>query len=311
MDNTYGTRDDFIDNGDGTNLRPGKDLVYGTEDDELWSNGKNNIAGDYDDYLKKYPNRKYTGGSSGGSGGGGGGSGIIGGSSNVLYGGLVSSSKNGPTALTAGTRGLAGGTWTLLDAATHKWTYSYQGFTPKNQWAYVYWDGTGKNSWYFFDSEGIMKFGWFYGEDNEWYHLHAVSDGNLGAMDLGFFYEAEDKQWYYLNTTTGEALTGWQNIDNKWYFFNKTVQNGQTWFWNSDLGRWVYQAVTGKPYGAMYHDEKTPDGFTTDSNGVSEDYKSSGNAMSYVNNSSSASIDTAASKTETTTTYVKAGAIVN
>ena len=52
MDGQYGTIDDFIDNGDGTNTRPGPDLIWGTIDDEIWLNGPDGIPGNEDDILK-------------------------------------------------------------------------------------------------------------------------------------------------------------------------------------------------------------------------------------------------------------------
>lgn len=52
QDGKYGTKDDWYDNDSGypcTNIRPGSDRVFGTEDDEVWFNGPDRIPGNEDD----------------------------------------------------------------------------------------------------------------------------------------------------------------------------------------------------------------------------------------------------------------------
>ena len=60
------TEDDCYDNRkeqEGTNIRPGKDGIFGTEDDELWLNGPDRIPGADDD--EKYVPRRPGGGTGG------------------------------------------------------------------------------------------------------------------------------------------------------------------------------------------------------------------------------------------------------
>ena len=299
IDGIYGTEDDFIDLENGTNLRPGSDKGFGTLDDMLFNNGENTVPGDSDDRFSGYPNRipeaegnsggtgNLSGNSSGGSSGSGssGGSGGLGSSdhsggsdssgsgkpSYPDFGGRVSAGGLGPKPLPVSYTGLKGGTWTCTDEKKQLWTYSYDGFVPNNQWVYIFWEGTQKSGWYYFNSEGIMQTGWQLMENGKWYHLHTLSDGMLGRMDTGFYFESEDQSWYYLDPVLGSAVSGWQCIEEKWYCFNSAPKT-QRWFWETDLGRWVYKVFTAKPYAAMYCNEKTPDGYTTDRNGVSCDY---------------------------------------
>ena len=53
MDGKYGTVDDYIDNGNGTNTRFGADGTWGTGDDELWQNGPDGVSGNKDDFQHK------------------------------------------------------------------------------------------------------------------------------------------------------------------------------------------------------------------------------------------------------------------
>ena len=93
-----------------------------------------------------------------------------------------------------------------------------------------------------------MQYGWYLDEESgKWYYLHGVSDGMLGTMEEGWHYDAQEGNWYYLQPETGELLTGWQKIDGNWYYFNKDDQ---------------------RPYGALYQNERTPDGYWVDESGV-------------------------------------------
>ena len=63
-----------------------------------------------------------------------------------------------------------------------------------------------------------------------------------------------------------DYLTGWQNISGKNYFFNQDVVN-PTYEWNAADMRWDYVITSSRPYGSMYENEKTPDGFLVNANG--------------------------------------------
>ncbi|MGL4741349.1 MAG: N-acetylmuramoyl-L-alanine amidase [Sarcina sp.] len=52
-----------------------------------------------------------------------------------------------------------------------------------------------------------------------------------------------NNEWYYLNTWTGEKLTGWQLVDNQWYYMDSTgvMQTG----WQLVDGEWYYMHANG------------------------------------------------------------------
>ncbi len=104
-------------------------------------------------------------------------------------------------------------------------------------WWYQYADGSyPKNEWKLFPFSG----------GNAWY---AFSES--GYMRTGWFLSGE--HWYYLSTandaTLGKLMTGWIEVGGKWYYL-ETVGNA------------------AHPQGAMYSDEKTPDGYTVDVSGA-------------------------------------------
>lgn len=70
---------------------------------------------------------------------------------------------------------------------------------------------------------------------------------------------------YILN---GQVQTGWQQINGKWYYFNPatigiTGWNSQGLTWNFDI-----QKNQGIPQGAMYKNQRTPDGYLVDEQGA-------------------------------------------
>ena len=70
---------------------------------------------------------------------------------------------------------------------------------------------------------------------------------------------------YILN---GQVQTGWQQIDGKWYYFNPatigiTGWSSQGLTWNFDI-----QKNQGIPQGAMYKNQRTPDGYLVDEQGA-------------------------------------------
>ena len=94
-----------------------------------------------------------------------------------------------------------------------------------------------------------MDSGWFFdGANNKWYYLSMEHNGFFGEMKTGWILDAG--RWYYLNPSSGEMLTGWISIGNEFYYLNTSP--GQA----------------GKPYGAMYQSERTPDGYNVNERGV-------------------------------------------
>ena len=111
-------------------------------------------------------------------------------------------------------------------AKTHKWTYTTSsGVMAKNGWMFIgnpyAKDEEGRFNWFKFDANGIMEFGWIKSQNGKWYHTHAVSDGNLGMLHKGWYYEPMDGKWYYLDEKTGAMLDGWVPLSGKYYYFTE------------------------------------------------------------------------------------------
>jgi len=122
-------------------------------------------------------------------------------------------------------------------------------------------------NWYFMNTgkgalEGQMVLGWVLDTNtNKWYYM----DEDNGVMTRGWHKDPQDGRWYYMDNS-GAMLTGWQNIGEKNYFFNPVVP-APTYEWNSADMRWDYVKTSSRPYGSMYENEKTPDGYTVNVNG--------------------------------------------
>ena len=155
----------------------------------------------------------------------------------------------------------------------HQWKfYLNNGLILWGRWAYL------KNPYavgdqpregrFYFDNDGIMQYGWYLdGADGKWYYLHRTSDGMLGTQIEGWHFDDQDQKWYYLQPGTGEMLTGWHLIDGKWYYFNPVAPTA-TWNYNEATGGWTYNGSTSRPYGSMYQNEMTPDGYWVDESGA-------------------------------------------
>ena len=112
----------------------------------------------------------------------------------------------------------------------------------------------------------IPSYGAWIQKDNHWvYEDNQIYEKNAWKMI--------DEAWYYFDDT-GYMVTGWRLIDGKWYFLNP-VSDGTKgkmltgWQWIN--GRCYYlsgQSENTHPKGAMYINEKTPDGYSVDSTGA-------------------------------------------
>lgn len=208
-----------------------------------------------------------AGGNNGGNGGnsGGGGSGGGGGSANVL---------NQKTAKAGTTKVYAVGTdgnWELINAAEHKWVFNLNSGTRLTGWnmlSYQY-EGKTRTDWYFFGNDNIMRSGWFFDTtSNAWYYLSEKHDGFFGSMEKGWYYSSPDQYWYYLNPENGSMHTGWSYIGEHWYFLNDR-NSETTWNFNDTDKMWEYKGNRNiKPLGAMYRNERTPDGYQVNADGV-------------------------------------------
>ncbi len=162
------------------------------------------------------------------------------------------------------------------DAATapeyHRWRFMLNNGTMLYDcWAYIEnpyaGDGQPQRGWFHFGNDGIMHYGWYYERGNgKWYYLHGMSDGMLGTMMEGWHYDKNDGRWYYLKPGSGEMLLGWQEIDGEWYYLSPDPV-AETWSLKED-GKYYFNGSADRPYGSMYKDEETPDGYRVDENGA-------------------------------------------
>ena len=155
----------------------------------------------------------------------------------------------------------------------HQWKFILNNGTMLyDQWAYVknpYAVGDQPDEgWFSFAENGIMEYGWYLDRrTGKWYWMHRTSDGMLGTMLTGWHYDDQDGKWYYMSPSTGEMLLGWQMIDGKWYFFNPDAP-AVTWEFDPAAGGWTYNGSASRPYGSMYVDETTPDGYRVGADGA-------------------------------------------
>ena len=119
--------------------------------------------------------------------------------------------------------------------------------------------------WWPFGADGYLKTGWVLdGTDNRWYQI----DENAGMRTGWYFGQSDDKNWYYLDPVSGAMMTGWQFINGKWYYFAVTSAAPQ-WKYDPVTGKWILDdRSSGCPYGAMYQNTLTPDGYYVDKNGA-------------------------------------------
>ena len=155
----------------------------------------------------------------------------------------------------------------------HQWKFILNnGMMLYDQWAYVknpYAIGDQPDEgWFSFAENGIMEYGWYLDErTGKWYWMHRTSDGMLGTMLTGWHFDEQDGKWYYMSPRSGEMLLGWQEIDGKWYYFNPYAP-AVTWEFNEATGGWTYNGANSRPYGSMYANETTPDGYAVGEDGA-------------------------------------------
>ncbi len=127
----------------------------------------------------------------------------------------------------------------------------------------VIWEKINGN-WYAFGANGYIKSGWVFDYQlGSWYAV-TVEKG----MQSGWYTDAQDGFTYYLDPANGKIVGGWRQIDSKWYYFNDIVYS-PTWVYNQQTGAWNYNPLSRtKPYGAMYSNELTPDGYQVGADGV-------------------------------------------
>lgn len=166
------------------------------------------------------------------------------------------------------------GSWELIDQEKHLWKFKFtNGTYASNGWLFArnpYYNNLSEYSWYHFDGQ-YMSWGWIKGKGDIWYYGHNISDGDLGTLVKGWHYDNEDGKYYYLDPITGIMHSGWSQIDGEWYYFAKITDTyKQNWFWNTTLGRWLYDLLGDRSYGSMYASEITPDGYYVNDKGIWE-----------------------------------------
>ena len=203
--------------------------------------------------------RIYTGGHSGSSSGTG---------TSKADAATVYSSPDGSLRI-----GYSGGKWSLLDDEKRTWEFvNGNGTKAADGWVFLYnpysSDGT-MYDWFYFNADAVIEFGWIKTENGNWYYCNPTSNGRLGHMITGWHHDPDDGRTYYLDPTTGIMQTGWREIDGEYYYFagNGDVPK-QNWFWDSGIGKWVYDLLGFRTYGSLYKNEKTPDGYTVNENGA-------------------------------------------
>lgn len=115
--------------------------------------------------------------------------------------------------------------------------------------------------WYHMGADSLMDRGWHYQkETGSWYYLR-----ENGAMKKGWIQLSGI--WYYLGTADGRMAVGWQSIGEKWYYLNpaEPVPVPAT---DPVTGQTVQSTEGQLPYGAMYQNRMTPDGFMTGADGA-------------------------------------------
>ncbi len=213
--------------------------------------------------------RKSTGGGPSGSGSSGSGSGVaytVGLNGNWVH--MDPNDINTPIS-----QMVPDGATPVSNPEWHQWKFILtDGSALTNRWAFIRnpyaVEGQPSEGWFSFDENGIMNYGWYLDQSTgKWYFLHRQSDGMLGTMIEGWHHDEQDGRWYYLQPGSGEMLLGWQEIGGRWYYFNPNAPQ-VTWNYNEATGGWTYNGSQSRPYGSMYQNEVTPDGYQVDGSGA-------------------------------------------
>ena len=114
------------------------------------------------------------------------------------------------------------------------------------------------NAWWPFGSDGYLKTGWVRDESGSWYYI----DENAGMLRK-WSLDHSDRHWYYLDPVSGKMLTGWQYINNKWYYLTPSAAQ-PSGIMGPETNKWVRP----HPYGSMYMNEYTPDGYFVGADGA-------------------------------------------
>ena len=157
------------------------------------------------------------------------------------------------------------GTWKIRDNAGNVWGF----LLNTGNWVMGrcnIQESNGKIYTYHFDSLGVMVSGWLRDETGAWYYFSTDHDGSFGQLKTGWLWNREDGKWYYLDVISGKMQIGWKKIGYDWYYL--TERNAITsYVYNEDSKVWEYRQVSEHPYGSLYVNAITPDGYQVDSSG--------------------------------------------
>lgn len=154
------------------------------------------------------------------------------------------------------------GNWVQLE--NDKWTFvRTDGMPVENTWLYA--ANGERGDWYRFDENGFMRYGWYLDGDGRWYYLSENHDGTFGAMVTGWRL-MEDGYWYYLRPEDGSMAVDWMLLNSLWYYLNP-VGTAATWVQDAN-GAWLWTGSEHLPYGAMYANTITPDGWIVGADGA-------------------------------------------
>ncbi len=144
------------------------------------------------------------------------------------------------------------GTWNLINADNHSWIFQLVNGKRVTGWAKLQYpiDGRTRTCFHHFNEDGVMDYGWFKDTDAIWYYLSLLHDGGFGSMVTGWYRDPQDGRWYYLDPLSGAMSTGWIEIDHAWYYFAESAVDAE------------------RPYGSMFANEVTPDGYQVNADGV-------------------------------------------
>ena len=164
------------------------------------------------------------------------------------------------------------GKWTK-NPTTGGWSFTLEGGLPLNNiWGMIsYQDSTGKtvSRWYFFNSDSTMVTGWHFDtSSNKWFYLNPKAGDEIGQMQTGWVYD--NNKWYFMNLESGTLSQGWVAApDNRWYLFDES--GAMLTGWRNVNEKWYYlnpNTNNDRPFGSMYINETTPDGYRVDANGA-------------------------------------------
>ncbi|MCI9282751.1 MAG: N-acetylmuramoyl-L-alanine amidase family protein [Lachnospiraceae bacterium] len=111
--------------------------------------------------------------------------------------------------------------------------------------------------WYRIGEDGLLVTGWFQFE-GKWYYLRPS-----GEMAIGW---QKDQDWWYHLGVAGAMDIGWIQIDGKWYLLNEIMPVPQKRM-DPATGQMIESTEGQMPYGALYVNTTTPDGYVVDESG--------------------------------------------